>query len=339
MIDPVARPAGRPAVRALAARGAGASARSPRCCWRRLRAAVLSADCWRPDAHWLAWAARMLLLDLRRLQRAERSRTSPGARCWAATRRSAAASWPGAKAWAWSAWCWHRCCRCWLGLPAMLGLFALALAAGWLAWTRAPRARPHGAAAAARRGRRWHRAAAGGSRVPPPARGVRAQRHRQRDAGHAGAVLRAGPAAGAGRDASRCSWAPISSAPRCRSRCGCALVRAHRPGAHLAGRHAAGDRRVRRRRPAGRGRHGRLPGGLRAVGRGAGHRPGAAGRAAGRRDRAGRRPAAGAKARTSAGGTSRPSSTWRWPPAWRCRCSGWLGYAPGQRATRRRCRR
>jgi hypothetical protein len=37
------------------------------------------------------------------------------------------------------------------------------------------------------------------------------------------------------------------------------------------------------------------------------------------------------KARTSAGGTSAPSSTWRWPPAWRCRCWGWLGYTPGAR--------
>jgi GPH family glycoside/pentoside/hexuronide:cation symporter len=33
-----------------------------------------------------------------------------------------------------------------------------------------------------------------------------------------------------------------------------------------------------------------------------------------------RATAAAPKARTLAGGTLPPSSTWRWPPAWRCRC-------------------
>ena len=47
------------------------------------------------------------------------------------------------------------------------------------------------------------------------------QRHRQRGAGHAGAVLHPRPAAGAGAT-SRCSWPATSPPARCRCRCGCA---------------------------------------------------------------------------------------------------------------------
>jgi GPH family glycoside/pentoside/hexuronide:cation symporter len=81
-------------------------------------------------------------------------------------------------------------------------------------------------------------------------------------------------------------------------------------------------------------RHGCLPGGVRAVSVALGTDlalPGAL--LAGVIAQA-RRPRAAPRAPTSAGGTSPPSSTWRWPPAWRCRC--WAGSAMRRaHATRR----
>lgn len=69
---------------------------------------------------------------------------------------------------------------------------------------------------------------------------------------------------------------------------------------------------------------------LRAVGRGAGRRPGRARRAAGIVDRAPRRPGLKMMARIWAGGTWPPSSTWRWPPG-PLPLLQWLGYLPNAR--------
>ena len=49
-------------------------------------------------------------------------------------------------------------------------------------------------------------------------------------------------------------------------------------------------------------------------------------------------PTSRAPARTSAGGTSPPSSTWPWPPGWRCRCSAPPATCPA-RAMPRACAR
>ncbi len=110
------------------------------------------------------------------------------------------------------------------------------------------RARQRPAPDARQRPRRRRRgiaaAAARQSGIPTPARRLPRQRHRQRDTGDAGAVLRARPAAG-GRPGSRCSWPAISPPAALSVPLWVRCVGAPRPGAQLAGRHAAGDRRLR----------------------------------------------------------------------------------------------
>ena len=104
-----------------------------------------------------------------------------------------------------------------------------------------------------------------------------------------------------------------------------------RPGAHLAAGIVLAVAAFAWAATLGAGDASPVPGGLRPVGHGAGHRPGSARRAAGRRDRRQRRPRPAPKARTSAGGTSPPSSTSRWRPAWPCPCWALAGYTPGAR--------
>ena len=137
-------------------------------------------------------------------------------------RRSARASSPGAKGWRWSACCWPACCRSTLG-PARHQR-----GAGAARWRWAGGAAPR----AARAGRRCAAAQAAPMRlalanagVPPPADGLPGQRHRQRDPGHAGAVLHPRPPAGPGLRAA-VPGRLLRWPRRCRCRCGCARWRA-----------------------------------------------------------------------------------------------------------------
>jgi GPH family glycoside/pentoside/hexuronide:cation symporter len=102
---------------------------------------------------------------------------------------------------AWWGWCWPRCCPALLGLPRPCWGVCHHAAAGLVGLDAG--------AAPCRPGAPWPRyrppptrqpvAALGAPGLPPPAGGVHAQRHCQRHPGHAGAVLRAGPAAGPAR--------------------------------------------------------------------------------------------------------------------------------------------
>jgi GPH family glycoside/pentoside/hexuronide:cation symporter len=296
---------------AVAARGAGAGF------------ALLFFPARAGHPRWLAWARRAGA-HLRGLQPLSVAHQSWGAMLGGdEAQRSRIVAWREGLGW-W-AWCWPRAARRWPGPARMLACLRCAGWLGWLAWRRA-RPAPRVPAPTG------HQPVAALARRPSAACWrVHAQRHCQRGAGHAGAVLRAGPAAGTRQRMEPlflgsyflCAALSIPLWLRAVARFG--LARSWLAGMVLAvavfvwaAQLGAGD-------TAG------LPGGVRAVRRGAGHRPGPARRllagviAQARRPRARRRrllwlvelchqaqPGAGRRAGAAA--------------------AGLFGYAPGTRS-------
>ena len=241
---PVDRPPVRPLVRAFD-RGA---------CWRisrrrgagaghRLLRAVLSAGA-RPAAACWPGAARRWPLTYLSYSVLSIVHQSWGARLGGdAPQRARIVSWREGLSLAGRAAGQRAAVRRW-AWASTSAVLALSLALGW--WRCAVRRarRP----ADGRRRRAPMRLALAQPVVPAAAGGVPGQRHRQRDPGHAGAVLHPRPAAGAGlRAAVPGQLLPgrgaVDAAVGAR---GVAL----RPGAQLAGRHAAGHRQLRLGRAA-----------------------------------------------------------------------------------------
>jgi GPH family glycoside/pentoside/hexuronide:cation symporter len=248
-IDPVIGRCLRPAVCPLGRCGAAGRGHRGGAAGGRFRPALFSGGAG--HAALLAWVAGVLVITYAAYSAAERGAPVLGRDAGWRRRPTAAASSPGARGSGWPVWCWPRCCRCWPGLGATLaGL--LRRAGRRDGWPGAARCGPRSAGPQTVTGPLAPLAPAG---LPPPARRVRAQRHCQRGAGHAGAVLRAGPAAGGPAIESGVAGGVLPV--RGRVDPGLAAAGgAHRAGAQLAVRHPDGGVRLCRRATAGRWRHG-----------------------------------------------------------------------------------